>query len=77
MVLILVLTSTTFSWAAPRYRYPIDPLIYILAVATGATVVGWCSRAARMVISSATRTSNDRVAANPTLGPANEPGTSR
>ncbi|HEX3245598.1 MAG TPA: glycosyltransferase family 39 protein, partial [Chloroflexota bacterium] len=34
-VVILTLTSTTFSWAAPRYRYPIDPLMYLLSVATG------------------------------------------
>ncbi|MCC7104613.1 MAG: glycosyltransferase family 39 protein, partial [Chloroflexi bacterium] len=29
-------TSTMFSWASPRYRYPVDPLIYTVTVAGAA-----------------------------------------
>lgn len=39
VVALLIVTSAMLSWAAPRYRYPVDPLIYILAAASPAALV--------------------------------------
>jgi hypothetical protein len=77
VVVVLMLTITTLSWAAPRYRYPVDPLIYILAAGGGVAVFGWLYRTVRMVISSTSGASSRPLGANPSLEPASKPGSSR
>ncbi|MFN0070743.1 MAG: ArnT family glycosyltransferase [Chloroflexota bacterium] len=41
MMTILIFTSTSLSWAAARYRYPADPLIYVLAASGLVAVVSY------------------------------------
>jgi hypothetical protein len=77
VVVVLMLTSTTLSWSAPRYRYPVDPLIYILAAGGGVAVFSWIHRTARMVLSSTSGASSRSLGANPSLEPASKPGSSR
>jgi hypothetical protein len=74
LVTMLVLTSTTLSWAAPRYRYPLDPLIYMLALASALALFGWLGRSARMVISLASGEAGGSMRANTALGTASKPG---
>jgi hypothetical protein len=74
MVVMLVLTSTTLSWAAPRYRYPLDPLIYLLAIASAVAGFGWLQRSARMAISSMSGHSSRTISGNSALGTASKPG---
>jgi hypothetical protein len=74
MVIMLVLASTTLSWAAPRYRYPLDPLIYLLTVGSAVALFGWLGRSARMVISLVSGQAGGSMRANPALGTAGKPG---
>jgi hypothetical protein len=74
MVVMLVLASATLSWAAPRYRYPLDPMIYLLAIGSAVAGLGWLQRWARMVISSMSGQSSRTIRSNRALGTASEPG---
>jgi hypothetical protein len=74
MVVMLVLTSTSLSWAAPRYRYPLDPFVYLLAVGSVVAISVWLGRSVRMVISLVSGEAGSSMRANTALGTAGKPG---